>query len=182
MIVAHAAQYAAYERAIEGRVDIITHVPLDKTLDKSITDVMLSQNIVAVPTLSMMEKIYINLKRPGTDYAHARDGVTAMHKAGVPILAGTDANDVGGSPVKIKHGESLHHEFDLLIQAGLSNLEVLRAATVEPTKYFGLSDRGAIEVGKRADLILIQGDPLEDIKNTRNIQRVWCRGVEVERN
>ena len=52
---------------------------------------------------------------------------------------------------------------------------------MEPAKYFDLSDRGVVEVGKRADLILIKGDPLKDIKNTRNIQQVWCKGIEVER-
>ena len=181
MTIAHAAQYAAYVRALEGQVDIITHVPLDKTLDKPITDAILAQKVVAVPTLSMMEKVYTNLKRPGADYAHAREGVRAMHEAGVRILAGTDANSAVGSPAKVEHGESLHHEFELLIEAGLSNLEVLRAATVEPAKVFGLNDRGIIEPGKRADLVLIHGNPLEDIKTTRNIQRVWCKGIEVRR-
>ena len=157
-------------------------VPLVKALDKSVTDMMLARHVIAVPTLSMMEKIDTNLKRPGSDYAHARDSVKALHEAGVPILAGTDANDAPGSPARVKHGESLHHEFELLIEAGLSNLEVLRAATVEPSKYFGLSDRGVIQAGKRADLLLIQGDPLQDIKNTKNIERVWCKGIEVERN
>jgi imidazolonepropionase-like amidohydrolase len=182
MIIAHAVQYASFGRALEGKVDIITHVPLDKTLDKSVIDAMVSQQVVAVPTLSMMEKVYTNLKRPGIDYANARDGVAAMHKAGVTILAGTDANNAPGSPAKVKHGESLHHELELLVEAGLSNLDVLRAATVGPAKYFGLSDRGTIEVGKSADLVLIQGNPLEDIKNTTNIQRVWCNGIEVKRD
>ena len=55
------------------------------------------------------------------------------------------------------------------------------AATVEFSKYFGLTDRGVVEVGKRADLILINGDPLIDIKNTRDLQRIWCKGIEMER-
>lgn len=148
LTIAHAAQYAAFGRALEGKVDIITHVPVEKTIDKLITDAMVSQLVVAVPTLSMMEKIYTNLKRPGADCSYARDGVTAMYKAGVTILAGTDANDILGSPAKVKYGESLHHEFELLIEAGVSNLEVLRAATVEPGKYFGLNDRGVVEVGR----------------------------------
>jgi len=174
--------YSAFGRALEGKVDFITHVPLDKTLDQQVTDTMVKQHVVAVPTLSMMENVYANFKRPGRDYAYARDSVKAMHQAGVTILAGTDANQAPGAPAKVPHCEGLHHEFELLMEAGLSSLEVLRAATVQPAKYFGLSDRGVIVAGKRADLVLIRDDPLKDIKNTRNIQRVWCKGIEVQRN
>lgn len=57
----------------------------------------------------------------------------------------------------------------------------MAAAIVESSKYFGLSDRGVVEVGKRAYLILINGDPLNDIKNTRDLERIWCKGIEMER-
>ena len=100
----------------------------------------------------MMEKVYHNLKRPGTDYAHAREGVRAMHEAGVMILAGTDSYAAPGSPINVTHGESLHYEFELLIEAEMTNVEVLQAATVGLATYFGLSDRGVIEAGKRARL------------------------------
>jgi imidazolonepropionase-like amidohydrolase len=66
----------------------------------------------------------------------------------------------------------------LLIEAGLSNVEALRAATVLPAQHFGLHDRGVIEPGRRADLVLIDGDPIADIRATRQIRRVWCAGVE----
>ena len=134
-----------------------------------------------MPTLTMMETIFNNLRRPGSDYSHSRDSVTAMYKAGVPILAGTDANAAPGAPVNVKHGESLHHELELLVAAGVSNLDALRAATILPAKWFGLGDRGVVEVGKRADLVLVEGDPLLDIRDTKRIVRVWCKGVEVDR-
>jgi imidazolonepropionase-like amidohydrolase len=66
----------------------------------------------------------------------------------------------------------------LLIDAGLSSVEALRAATVLPAQYFGLHDRGVIKPGRRADLVLIDGDPIADIHATRLIRRVWCAGVE----
>jgi len=62
--------------------------------------------------------------------------------------------------------------------AGLSPAEALRAATSRPAQVFGLSDRGAVEPGLRADLVLIEGDPLTDIRATRCIRRIWCAGVE----
>ena len=96
----------------------------------------------------------------------------------MPILAGTDANAGPGIPFSPRHGESLHEELELLIDAGLSTVEALRAATVLPARHFGLHDRGVIEPGRRADLVLIDGDPIADIRATRLIRRVWCAGVE----
>jgi imidazolonepropionase-like amidohydrolase len=60
-----------------------------------------------------------------------------------------------------------------LDQAGL-----LRAGTELPARYFGLGDRGVVGPGRRADLVLLGGDPLQDIRATRSIRRVWCGGIE----
>jgi imidazolonepropionase-like amidohydrolase len=106
--------------------------------------------------------------------------VTVMYRAGVPILAGTDANAEAGGPAMISHGSSLHHELELLVEAGLTNVDALRAATSRPARYFGLPDRGVIEPGRRADLVLVDRDPLRDITATRSIRHVWCGGAEVK--
>ena len=99
---------------------------------------------------------------------------------GLPILAGTDASATPGSPARVPHGASLHRELELLVEAGLPAADVLRAATAGPARYFGLAGRGAIEPGLRADLVLVDGDPLSDIRATRSIRRVWCDGIEVQ--
>jgi imidazolonepropionase-like amidohydrolase len=101
-----------------------------------------------------------------------------LHQAGVPILAGTDSNAFAGVPVQVPHGESIHHELGLLVDCGLSTTEALRPATCLPAHHFGLRDRGAIESGFRADLVLIEGDPVADIRATRNIARIWYAGTE----
>lgn len=84
-------------------------------------------------------------------------------------------------PAKFRMGESLHQELELLVQAGMFTVEILRAATILPAQCFGLDDRGIVAVGKRADLLLLSEDPINDIKATRSIQRVWCCGSEVSR-
>jgi imidazolonepropionase-like amidohydrolase len=99
-----------------------------------------------------------------------------LHRAGVPLLAGTDANIY--APL---HGASLHRELLLLTQAGLSPEEALAAATSMPAHHFGLTDRGLGQPGKRADLILVDGDPTQDITATRSIVDVWRRGVRQRR-
>lgn len=83
-----------------------------------------------------------------------------------------------GVPASPPFGSSLHHGLELLVDAGLSTLDALRAATSLPAQHFALGDRGAVEPGKRADLVLISGDPLADIRATRSVERVWCAGIE----
>jgi imidazolonepropionase-like amidohydrolase len=98
--------------------------------------------------------------------------VGAMNKAGVPLLAGTDELTPHVVP-----GFSLHEELRLLVEAGLSPLAALQAATLNPAKYFGLTDAlGTVEEGKLADLLLLDANPLEDISNTKTIAAVVANG------
>jgi imidazolonepropionase-like amidohydrolase len=103
-------------------------------------------------------------------------GVGDLVRAGVVILAGSDAPNPGTA-----HGVSMHGELDLLVRAGLSPVEALRAATSAPADAFGLEGRGRIAAGKRADLVLVEGDPAEDIRATRRIVGVWKGGVRLDR-
>jgi imidazolonepropionase-like amidohydrolase len=95
----------------------------------------------------------------------------ALRKAGVPILAGTDAGNAGTD-----HGISLHHELAALVDAGLTPREALVAATSAPVSAFKLGKRGQIANGNKADLVLVDGDPLADISATRHIVEVWKDG------
>jgi imidazolonepropionase-like amidohydrolase len=98
--------------------------------------------------------------------------VSAMSRAGVDIIAGTDT--AHGYPVA---GFSLHDELGLYVQAGLSPMEALRTATYNPAKYFGTLDSlGTIEQGKIADLLLLDANPLENISNTQRISAVILNG------
>ncbi len=113
--------------------------------------------------------------------------VRSLHDAGVRIVAGTDAGTplvVGGTPrydSGVMHGVSLHRELQLYVQAGLTPAEALRTATANVADAFGLSDRGRIAAGRRADLVLVRGDPTVDITATRDILRVWKAGIELRR-
>ena len=95
-----------------------------------------------------------------------------MHRAGVSILTGTDAPLRNSPP-----GFGLHEEFLLLTRGGMTPFEVLRAATLEPARYFGMVDSaGTIAPGKLADLVLLDANPLRDIRNTRRIVAVMANG------
>jgi len=98
--------------------------------------------------------------------------VGAMNKAGVPIMAGTDMLNPYTFP-----GFSLHDELGLLNQAGLSPAEALRAATLNPAIFMNATDSlGTVEKGKRADLVLLDANPLDDIHNTQKINAVVLNG------
>jgi imidazolonepropionase-like amidohydrolase len=98
--------------------------------------------------------------------------VGALDAAGVPILAGTDTGTTYVYP-----GFSLHDELDLLVQAGLTPMRALQAATMQPARYLGREDStGTIERGKAADLVVLDANPLADIRNTQRIHAVLTRG------
>lgn len=95
--------------------------------------------------------------------------IGALHRSGVPIVAGTD---------QAVPGHSLHREIELYVQAGFTPMEAIQAATLVPARVMGLGkDAGTVEKGKRADLILINGNPLDDIRNTRNVEYVITNGT-----
>jgi imidazolonepropionase-like amidohydrolase len=87
------------------------------------------------------------------------------------LLAGTDAGDLFVPP-----GASLHDELALLVEAGMSEMRALRAATADAAAVLGLSERGAIRKGATADLVILRSDPLQDIRNTRDIESVIVSG------
>ena len=98
--------------------------------------------------------------------------VGLMYRAGVPILAGTDAMNPSCFP-----GFSIHDELALLVDAGLSPLAALQAATRNAAQFMGQIDsRGTVEAGKIADLVLLDADPLADIHNTRSLRAVVLNG------
>jgi hypothetical protein len=115
------------------------------------------------------EENYANAKRV---YQKELEIVGTMQRAGVQFLAGTDT----GNPFCFP-GFSLHDELALLVKAGLTPIEALRAATLNPAKFFGLDQTlGTVEPGKIANLVVLDANPLEDIRNTQRINAVILNG------
>jgi len=95
--------------------------------------------------------------------------VGALHHAGVPIVAGTD---------QTVPGHSLYREIELYVQAGFTPMEAIQAATVVPARIMGLDkELGTMETGKRADIIIVDANPLESIHNIRKVEFVITNGV-----
>jgi hypothetical protein len=122
-----------------------------------------------------LQRVFDSAAATGIDAATARARlerglgvVRALHDAGVPIVAGTDE----GIP-----GHSVHREIELYVEAGLSPMEALQAATLVPARAMRLdAELGTIERGKRADFVVLDANPLEQIRNIRRVRWTVTNG------
>ena len=106
----------------------------------------------------------------------APQAIRQLSAAGVPLLAGTDSPAPGTT-----YGASLHRELEHLVNAGLTPTAALAAATSAAARAFHITDRGRLSGGLRADLLLVEGDPSKQIRDTRNIVAIWKHGVRFQR-
>jgi imidazolonepropionase-like amidohydrolase len=204
LTVAHALTIDATRMAIDAGMDGMAHLFMDRPHTAEIIDAVAKSGafIVACVVLdaSMMgisgaefaadPRVSSKLspewlatlqssfdKYPQGKLEDVLASVKALHDAGVDILVGTDVSVpipfLGG----LAHGASVHHELQLLVRAGLTPVEALRAATSTTARRFGLIDRGRVAVGLRADLLLVDGDPTTNISDTLSIRDVWRRGT-----
>lgn len=206
MAVVHIGSQAGARTALDAGADGLAHLFIDSPPTSGFASFVASHHAFVIPTLSVLmpiceganltaltldqsvapfldERDVAQLGRtfpvkqlPAVNCTYALATVKELDAAGVPILAGTDALNPG-----VVHGASLHRELELLVAAGLSPQKALTAATATPAARFGLTDRGRIAPGMRADLVLVEGDPTTDIRRTRSIVGVWKRGVAVDR-
>ncbi len=206
MSIVHIASLAQAKLVTEQGADGLAHIFINEVADTAFIEQARSNNLFIVPTLSVTASLagaddgknlaldaalknYLSKAQTQALNAsfpaqwqnskvldNALLSVELLHQAGVPLLAGTDA----GNP-STAHGISMHGELALLVQAGLSPTSALNAATALPAKIFGLRDRGRIAVGLRADLVLVDGNPTLNIRDTRSIQTIWKNGYAVSR-
>lgn len=185
-VVTHTVTVARGKVAARAGVDIIVHSLQDGPVDPEVIDLMKASGTAYAPTLAVYEPVkpgqsppedlnnprYVQSK---AKFQYALQNVKALHDAGILVALGTDAG-MPGTP----HGVATLHEMELLAQAGLTPVEALMAATANSARAMGvLDDRGTIEVGKRADLVLIDGTPWTTISDVRKTERVFIDGRQV---
>ena len=171
--------------AISG-VDVIAHSLQDEPVDADTVAAIKASGLFYAPTLAVYEPVKPGAKPP-TDpdsprnvqarrkFGYALANVKTLFDAGVPVALGTDA----GMPGTL-HGPSTLRELELLVQAGLTPSQALVAGTATSAKAMNLlADRGTLEVGKRADFVLVSGKPWETITDVRRTERVFLEGQAV---
>ena len=205
LAVAHISTYDDALMAIEAGIDGLVHLFADRRLDQAFIDAALAADIFVVPTTPVLVGMYghddtdwitthpvlgprltaaqrdslatrfLQQEADDSGWANVQANVRALHEAGIPILAGSDAPNPATT-----YGASLHHALRLLVAAGLQPIDALRAASSVPAREFGLDNRGCLQPGCRADLLLVNGNPLTDIVATAMIDAVWKNGQRVE--
>ena len=160
----------------EGRYQVWNSIDLTTPQAKSLFKLIVDRGIFVSPTLAVFER------QPGdkdtTDlHVHAFKQMEAfvglVNKAGAKVVVGSHS-DVPHA----KRGWAYQRELELLVESGLTPMQAIVGGTIENARYFRIDDRlGSVEVGKIADLILIEGDPLKDIGNMRRIRRVMLNGM-----
>jgi hypothetical protein len=203
LAVVHISTLQTAKEALEAGADGLVHIFTDKATDQEFIDLAVRKKAFVIPTLTVVESTtgmatgrslsedprlvsYLTAEeiqglrsqfpKRELKFQNALDTVRRLAAAGVPILAGSDAPNPGTT-----HGASIHRELELLVDAGLSPTQALTAATWTPAKAFGLKDRGQILQSHRADLVLVKGDPTQDVTATRDVLKVWKVGQEIPR-
>jgi imidazolonepropionase-like amidohydrolase len=201
--VAHIGNEDYARGAIAAGIDGLAHLFLGPTVSADFGQFAASRGVFVIPTLSVL---YSSCARSdGPSFLKEADtmkyvkpqfrGLLEMSRAEstlscdaapqairqlvaarVPVLAGTDAPAPG-----LAYGASLHRELEHLVNAGMTPTAALAAATSAVAKAFRMTDRGRIRTGMRAGLLLVDGDPSKEIRDTRNIVAIWKRGVRVQR-
>lgn len=185
-VVTHTVTVARGGQAARAGVDIIVHSLQDRDVDPETIAEMRANNVAYAPTLAVYEPVKPGQTPPADmdsprmrqsvrKFQFALDNVKRMQDAGVLVALGTDAG-MPGTP----HGAATLHEMELLVRAGLTPTQALMAGTANSAQAMGLlADRGTITVGKRADLVLVEGQPWRDITDVRRVHSVIIDGRPV---
>lgn len=180
-VAAHAYSVSAISNALDAGVDSIEH---GSFIDRATAERMRDQGVYLVPTMSVYAAISEKGPELGTpDYIQrktaevleaSRQAFRLAREVGVKIAAGTDCG-APGHP----HG-TLPAELSLMVEAGSTPIDALRRGTSSAADLLGLSDEiGSLESGKRADILAVNGNPLEDIRALHEVRLVLRSGVAV---
>ncbi|GAA4221606.1 amidohydrolase family protein [Sphingomonas endophytica] len=203
-VVVHVQRLADAKLAVENGADALEHAVCDQLIGQAFAKAMKRKGVAQTATLATYAGLaglndaqtladdpeiapYLSAQQRGmlgliwkqpraNDYKIARANVGRLARSGVTMIAGTDAPNPTTS-----FGPSLHLELLFLVQAGLTPTQALISATSAPASFFHADDRGRIAPGRKADMLLLDGDPTSDITATRRIRLMWKNGYAVSR-
>jgi len=210
-VIAHVFYLDDAKALARAGVDGFAHLVRDREADEEFVALVKSRNIFVMPNLAISENgthasppAWLDdpllrdtspadvidrvrgsfarrppeaVERARKTYAGMQRTLASLNAAGVPLVLGTD----DGAVRDHFYAYTAHRELKLMVEAGLSPAQVLTAATKTAADLLRLTDRGTIQAGKRADLLVLDANPLDDIGNTTKIAAVYLNGVAIDR-
>ena len=210
-VIAHVFYHEDAEDLVAAGVDGFAHLVRDREMDDALIDAIVANDVLVMPNLGISERgrhaapppwvsesllaetvaadVLDRMNgsflrrdaaaagRAAASYARMERSLAKLHAAGAELVLGSDS----GVQDHI-YGFSTHRELELMVAAGLSPMEAIVVATSRSADRLGLADTGRLAAGARADFIVLDGDPLDDITNTRRIDGVYLQGVAVDRD
>ena len=203
MVHAHAIQLADQKAVVRAGADVLVHTVAAEKLDDEYIAILREKKPYWTTVIGLGDRSEVcnadpfvdqsypdrvlaairaeSCNSPGANESARNDmlghNVKAMVSAGARLVLGTDA----GIAARHSFGWSDHHEITRWVEFGLTPSQAIVAATSRPAEMMGLRDLGAIAEGKSADFIVLDANPLDDIRNTRRISRVYLRGALLDR-
>jgi imidazolonepropionase-like amidohydrolase len=178
--VVHVSNLEDAIKVLSNQADGLVHIWWDQPIPlEKLLQLKESNEFFIIPTLLTTLKAFQAMGESDAEIMSREqllNEIKKLHDAEIKILAGTDPPNLG-----INYGTDLYEELLLLKEAGLSNIEVLKAGTINITEAFNLKDRGQIKEGYLADMRLINGDLIKNIEEIKNIEMVWKAGKLVKR-
>ncbi len=183
-VFTHTVTVERAKQAARAGVDLIAHSLLDREVDEELVALMREHGTAYGPSLAVYEPVRVGdaqpreetpvLRQRRRNFAVAMANAKRLHDAGIPLVVATDAG-MPGTP----HGRATSRELELLVDAGLTPRQALSAATRVAAALLGTDDRGRLEPGLRADLVLVEGNPWREISAMQQVRRVLVGGQEV---
>lgn len=159
--------FFAYAEHPEWKNDAFLQAGMSPELLNMLTSEAQRQKVEHDPALALHKR----------DFANDQKNLKLAYDAGVKVGFGTDS---GAIPSRIP-GFAEHHELEMMVAAGLTPMQAIMCATKTNAELLGIAKiTGTLTVGKQADLIVLDGNPLDDIRNTRNMVAIWHKGREVQ--
>ncbi len=180
--VVHISKVNDAKKVLANGADGLVHLWWDQLITtEELQQWARNKDCFIMPTMLTNKLILSEIRKTAPEGSVLTDAaflqqIKMVYDAGITILAGTDPPNAG-----INYGTDLYKELDLLSKAGIPNIDVLKSATSLPPKHFKLGKLGMVKEGYKADLVLLNANPIEDIQNISNIVGVWKDGKEVTR-
>ena len=183
-VIAHTTSIESMRQGLKFGLDVMTHMPMSGEMPEEIIKGVVEQKITLIPTIAMMERSAAVVKKKFPQAPVSREtSIKNLKKfldADAKIIAGSDATEKDPDPPsEVPYGISLLNELNYMHEAGMNNLNCLISATSAAADFWEINNVGVIENNRRADFLIVDGNPLEDLKNIYKISSVWLEGKKI---